>query len=181
MVLVDDSRRHVEANGAYLRLVERSRADLVGRPIDEVLAGPPALPLSDWWTTVSRGEFQGQTELLQADGEVVRVQYAGHPEVVTGRRLVLFVALHTGRPRARGNGGGPPGAGEPRLSPREREVVHLVALGETAREIADDLHISHDTVRTHVRNAMAKLNARSRPQLVAVALGHGLIAPDTAK
>jgi DNA-binding NarL/FixJ family response regulator len=51
--------------------------------------------------------------------------------------------------------------------------VGLIAHGESGPEIADQLHISHDTVRTHVRNAMTKLGARSRAQLVAKSLGDG--------
>ena len=59
------------------------------------------------------------------------------------------------------------------LSDREREIVHLVALGRSGPEIAEELGIAHDTVRTHVRNAMDKLGARSRAHLVAKALGEG--------
>ena len=51
--------------------------------------------------------------------------------------------------------------------------MRFVALGYTGPEIAAELHISHDTVRTHVRNAMLKLDARSRAHLVAKALGDG--------
>ena len=40
-------------------------------------------------------------------------------------------------------------------------------MGLTSAEIADELHVSHNTVRTHVRNAMGKLEARSRAHLVA--------------
>ena len=58
-----------------------------------------------------------------------------------------------------------------KLSEREREVVRLVAQGQTGKEIAAELGIAHETVRTHVRNAMTKLNARSRAHLVAKALG----------
>ena len=52
-----------------------------------------------------------------------------------------------------------------------RYAVQLVA--HTGAELADELHISHDTVRTHVRGAMTKLGARSRAHLVAKALGDG--------
>ena len=100
------------------------------------------------------------------------MQYAGHTEVVTGERRVLFVALSTsrwGRHSRRDADETAPRA----LSPRESEIVQLVAAGETGPEIAEHLHISHATVRTHVRNAMAKLGARSRAQLVAKALGEG--------
>jgi len=51
--------------------------------------------------------------------------------------------------------------------------VRHVAQGESGREIADELGIAHDTVRTHVRNAMEKVGARSRAHLVAKALGEG--------
>ncbi len=53
------------------------------------------------------------------------------------------------------------------------EVVRLVALGRSGPEIAEELGIAHDTVRTHVRNAMTKVGARSRAHLVAKALGEG--------
>ena len=53
-------------------------------------------------------------------------------------------------------------------------MIRLVALGLSGREIAQELHLAHDTVRTQVRNAMTKLGARSRAQLVAKTLGDGL-------
>ena len=59
------------------------------------------------------------------------------------------------------------------LSEREFELVRLVALGRSGPEIAEELGIAHDTVRTHVRNAMTKVGARSRAHLVAKALGEG--------
>ncbi len=61
------------------------------------------------------------------------------------------------------------------LTEREREVVWLVAQGRTGPEIADELHIAHDTVRRHVHNAMTKTGARSRAHLVAKTLGDGQI------
>jgi DNA-binding CsgD family transcriptional regulator len=48
-----------------------------------------------------------------------------------------------------------------------------VALGGTGPEIADQLQISHNTVRTHLRNSMIRLGARSRAHLVAMALAEG--------
>ena len=48
--------------------------------------------------------------------------------------------------------------------------MSLVALGNTSLQIAEQLVISPETVRTHVRNAMAKTGARTRAQLVAMAL-----------
>ena len=103
------------------------------------------------------------------------VAWGASAENVTGRRLVLFVAQSTSR-RERP---GPPAAAPPEgwcLSRRQREVVRLVAAGLTGPEIAEELQLAHDTVRTHVRNAMATSGARSRAHLVALALagGHAL-------
>ena len=106
------------------------------------------------------------------------VQWGATTEVVTGRRLVLVVALHTSRWGSRFRRAPDDGACPRALTAREREVVRLVALGQTGPEIADELGISHDTVRTHVRNAMDKVGARSRAHLVAKALGdHMLVTP----
>ena len=60
------------------------------------------------------------------------------------------------------------------LTDREREITGWVATGVTNTEIADALFVSPATVRTHVGRAMAKLNARSRAQLVALAVSAGL-------
>ena len=177
IVLLDDSRRHVEVNPAYVRMIGHSRADLIGRPIGPFLAGGYRLSLAEWRRALLRGESVGEAEVLCGDGSAVSVQYAAHPEVVTGRQLVLFVVLQAapaGRAYRRDTEASPSADG---LSGRERQIVHLVALGQTGPEIAEELHISHETVRTHIRNAMDKLHARSRPQLVAIALGHGLIQP----
>jgi PAS domain S-box-containing protein len=172
MVLLDEQRRHVDVNGAYLKLLGYPRDELVGRPVSDFVAGGPQLSDQQWRTTIARGEFSGESALVRADGTTVTVQYAGHTEVVTGERLVLFVALSTSRWGRHSRRDAHRGAPET-LSPREREIVRLVAAGETGPEIAEQLHISHATVRTHVRNAMAKVGARSRAHLVAKALGEG--------
>ncbi len=63
----------------------------------------------------------------------------------------------------------------PALSGREREILGLLADGNSNPEIAAKLFISPETVRTHVRNAMAKLEADTRTQAVALALRYALI------
>jgi PAS domain S-box-containing protein len=173
MVLLDERRHQVEVNDAYVELLGYPRGELLGRPVYELVEGGPLLTAEEWRATIARGEFSGETDLVCADGSTVTVQYAGHTEVVTGERRVLFVALSTSRwgrqPRYDADRTTPTAT----LSPREREIVHLVAAGETGPEIAEHLHISDATARTHVRNAMTKLGARSRAHLVAKALGEG--------
>jgi len=61
------------------------------------------------------------------------------------------------------------------LSPREREVLDLLAKGLTGEEAATQLSLSPETIRTHVRNAMDKLEANTRVHAVAIALRQGEI------
>jgi DNA-binding NarL/FixJ family response regulator len=63
------------------------------------------------------------------------------------------------------------------LTEREREIVSWVASGRSNQEIAEQLVVSPDTVRTHVSRAMVKLGARDRAQLVVFALQSGLEPP----
>ncbi len=64
----------------------------------------------------------------------------------------------------------------PSLTQREREVLRLLADGLSNQEIGKSLFISPETVRTHVRKAMAKLEADTRTQAVAKALRQSLIS-----
>ena len=101
------------------------------------------------------------------------MQWAGATEVATGQRLVLFVALSTSRWGGSFRRSNEPDYQPGKLSARELEIVRMIARGESGPEIAAELHIAHDTVRTHVRNAMKKIGARSRAHLVAKVLGEG--------
>jgi DNA-binding NarL/FixJ family response regulator len=64
----------------------------------------------------------------------------------------------------------------PHLSPREREILDLLAQGLTGEQIAGQLFLSPETVRTHVRNAMEKLEANTRVHAIAIALRQGEIS-----
>jgi PAS domain S-box-containing protein len=174
MVLADDFRRVVDVNGACLQLLGYPRGQVVDRPMYEFVAGGPVMSPEQWAAALAREHFSGEAEMVRADGATVDVQWGATTELVTGRRLVLLVALSvSGRGRSIRDAGASI-ASPGRLSNREREIVRLVALGGTAAEIADELQISHHTVRTHLRNSMRKVGARSRAHLVAMALGEGL-------
>jgi DNA-binding NarL/FixJ family response regulator len=64
-----------------------------------------------------------------------------------------------------------------RLTEREREIVGWVATGLSNADIAGQLVVSRDTVRTHVSRAMVKLQARDRAQLVVFAIQSGVGPP----
>ena len=61
------------------------------------------------------------------------------------------------------------------LTPREREIVELVARGLRNAEVAKKLGITEDTVKSHLNNVFQKLNVRDRVQLTLYALRHGII------
>ena len=63
------------------------------------------------------------------------------------------------------------------LTEREREVLTLLARGYTGQEVARELAVSAETVRAHVRNAVTKLQARTRLHAVVMALQRGEITP----
>ena len=70
------------------------------------------------------------------------------------------------------------GTGELGLSARELEVLVLVARGLSTPSIACELFVTPNTVRSHVRRILDKLNARNRPHAVAIAFSAGLISID---
>jgi len=63
------------------------------------------------------------------------------------------------------------------LTEREREVLSLVARGLSNVELAESLHVSVPTAKTHVSRVLAKLGARDRTQLVIIAYESGLVTP----
>jgi DNA-binding NarL/FixJ family response regulator len=65
---------------------------------------------------------------------------------------------------------------EPRLTPREREVLRLLSKGQTNKEIGAELFLSPETVRTHVHKAVVRLGVRNRTEAVAKGLREGLFA-----
>ena len=72
------------------------------------------------------------------------------------------------------------GGGRVPLTRREREILGALAEGMSGAQIAEQLVLSPETVRTHVRNAMSKLGASTRSQAVALALQHREITTDAA-
>ncbi len=68
-----------------------------------------------------------------------------------------------------------PGAGVPRLTDRELEVLRLIARGQANKDIARDLFISENTVKNHVRNILDKLQLHSRMEAAMYALREKLI------
>jgi DNA-binding NarL/FixJ family response regulator len=62
------------------------------------------------------------------------------------------------------------------LSKREREIMDLLAQGLTGEQVAERLFLSPETIKTHIRNAMNKLEAHTRVHAIAIALREGFIS-----
>jgi PAS domain S-box-containing protein len=171
MFVVDLDRRIVAVNDPGTALAGRSADALIGERVTALLDDPAEAPDdAAWRAQVLRGESFGRRLFRRPDGSTRVVDFAMRASRAGGTVLVLGVCL---RDRA-GNRSGP--AHEPApLTAREREIVGLIALGEVTPDICAALHIAPDTVRSHVRNAMAKTGARTRAQLIAIALTEGLL------
>ena len=95
--------------------------------------------------------------------------YSSIAHVTPGRHLTVY--LLDGEAPDSGNSV----RTSPQLSPRQRDVIELVAEGLTSMEIAERLDISPETVRTHLRNARLKFGASTKAQAVAIAMLRGEI------
>jgi PAS domain S-box-containing protein len=200
-VLVQDSETHVVyANRAASELLGVDREELRGRselptPCECLSESGEALP--ERWPSVDalrtgRPQRPRVMGLQRPDGRVRWVRVSARPigrSVLTSLLDVTALrnaeedaatlASRLGGDRrgkgAKGNGNGDkPGKGV--LSPREHQVVELLASGNTGEEVAERLGISPATVRVHVRNATGKLGASTRTQAVAIAVARGEVA-----
>jgi len=104
------------------------------------------------------------TELVDAIRAVHHGKARLHPDIT--RKLMQQVSQMRYSPQESSIDG---------LTAREREVIQLVALGRSNREIAQELFISEKTVKTHIGNLMGKLNLEHRTQLAIYAIKNKLI------
>jgi DNA-binding CsgD family transcriptional regulator len=143
---------------------------------DESWPGPDAL-------RTGRPQRPRVMGIKRPDGGVRWVRASARPigrsvltslqDVTALRRAEEDAAALASRLNGNGNGNG---SSRGVLSPRERQVVELLAAGLTGEEVAERLGISPATVRVHIRNATGKLGASTRTQAVAIAVARGEVA-----
>jgi DNA-binding CsgD family transcriptional regulator len=173
IVLVDDSRRFIRVNRSATRLYRTPAAELLARRLDDFSAREHEGILADLWAKFQRDGTQwGHYELLRGDGTRTMVEYRACWDFDDGQHLIAVREI-AGR-------AGLEGALWARrarmgLSPRELQVLQLVAEGKPAPEIGELLFVSPGTVKTHLKNIYGKLGARDRASAVAEALRRGLI------
>jgi len=186
------------ADGAEaVRLARQTRPDVVLMDVRmpvldglqatrELLSGPSDGPKVLMLTTFDLDEYvyealrAGASGFLLKDApaaelvHAVRVVAAGDAPLAPSvtRRLI---ADFTKRPPARATG--PVGPPHSPLTPREEEVLTLIARGMSNAEISDTLVIAEQTTKTHVGRILMKLQLRDRAQAVVFAYESGLVAP----
>ncbi len=152
------------------RLLGALRQEVEGRALEELFApGTDERVVHFWEGFAAAGGTAGPFRVA-GRREPYDVSLTVTANVVPGRHVVgLQPAAGLGAPASVRK----PGVRVP--SAREREILGLLAGGDTDAQIAAQLELSPATVQTHVRNAKAKLGARTRAQAVALALTSGLI------
>jgi DNA-binding NarL/FixJ family response regulator len=113
--------------------------------------------------------------MLGADDYVSKPLDAGELMARVKRSLRRAAPLHA---NGNGHGNGNGKSEEAGLSPREREILRLLADGRTQAQIATELVISPKTVATHIQHILSKLGVNTRAQAVAFAFRRGLVEPD---
>jgi len=104
------------------------------------------------------------TDLIQAIRAARRGESYSDP-ALAGRLITTFVGRSSAEPQGRVDV----------LTKREKEVLHLLALGHTNAEIAAKLSISQRTVESHRTHILSKLDLKSRAELVRFAIDNGLL------
>ncbi len=170
-----DTTRRLVSGGAQGRIIILTTFDTDGYVLGAIEAGAAGFLLKS--TAPER--------LVEA----VRTVHAGDSVISPGPTRRLLGAVRRGAPaspgaagptaRAAAAPGSAGGAGElAGLTGREREILRLVAIGLTNREICDRLWVSMPTVKTHVSHLLAKTGSRDRVQLVLLALRSGVVRLD---
>jgi DNA-binding NarL/FixJ family response regulator len=165
VVLLDLVMPGVDGLAALETLAEQGLAErvLVVTSFGEYRSALPAL------RSGARGYISKEVDPA-ALATAVRAVAAGH--VLLGPQVAEALVAQAG---AAGAGGGP-GSGTrqpgPQLTVREREVLDLIAVGKSNREIAKALTLAEKTVKTHVSNVLMKLGVADRTQAALWAVRH---------
>jgi PAS domain S-box-containing protein len=161
-----------------------SRAEAIGRHISELTFSESERAQAEAiMAAIQRGEsWQGTFRLRRKDGSIFSAFVKDSPIFDADNRLIgiVGVSIEIADPelaravRALVTDGNHSNNHHGRrtrtLSPREREVLGLLARGLTGEQIANRLVLSPETVRTHIRNAREKLGASTRVEAVTMAL-----------
>lgn len=154
-------------NDAAHRLV----GDIRGRQQSSVVVPEQARAAKESFLRKMMGTEQSSENtvvVVEPDGKRVQVEISSCPLREGGRIVGVFGVVRHLHEMA-------PPKPHPHLTPRQNEVLHLLAHGRSTAQIAEELHLSTDTVRNHVRRMLRALGAHSRIEALAVAHREGLL------
>ena len=173
--------------GASLALCEAEFARLEGRPDPDAWALAALAFEAQPYVRAYARTREGEAALLGPRDHARAAAVLGEARgIATGLgarpllRLIDALAAASGAPKLAAALGREGPRGRYDLSPREREVLGLLAAGRSDGEIAEALFISPKTASVHVANIKGKLGAQSRVEIVTSAMAIGLIEPPTA-
>ena len=153
-------------NGDSLRVAEHVKRDFPEAKIIVMDLLPVHEEIVEFVNAGVSGFIMKDATLEDLVGAIRAVADGAHvlPPEMTGTLFSQIArdAVSKGRPRA---------LDAVRMTPREREVINLIAEGLSNKEIARRLHIATHTVKSHVRNIMEKLMLHTRLQIAAYAHG----------
>lgn len=181
LLVVDDDCICIEASLGACRMLGSARGELVGREVEMLLEPESRERFGHVWRAFRSGGGHAEPFALEAPATVVAIAATVAAQVLPSRHLITLDPVSADH--GTDNGGPRERRFAPRDEPpaprvptaRERQVLELLAGGRTDGQIADLLGLSPATVQTHVRNAKAKLGARTRAQAVAIAMRRGLV------
>jgi DNA-binding CsgD family transcriptional regulator len=182
--MTDDRRRWVAGNAAACELLEIAQAELTWHTVDD--STPPGRRPGieeRFQEFLSSGMAEGWWDYYIPGRKTSPVEFSSTANVLPGRHLTVLIPsdedtksfLDREAPWVRV---GPNQPERSRLTPREREVMTLVADGLNSGDVAERLYLSTETVKSHVHNAMRKLDAHTRAHAVAISLVTGEISWD---
>jgi PAS domain S-box-containing protein len=145
--------------------------DVRGRQQSSVVAPEYAREARESFTRKVLGTERSTDDsviVLGPDGERIQVQISAVPLYDGGRIVGVFGLVPHRESTA-------PPEPHPHLTPRQTQVLHLLAHGRSTDQIAAELHLSRDTVRNHVRRMLTALGAHSRIEALAIAHREGIL------
>jgi DNA-binding CsgD family transcriptional regulator len=184
LLVVDDDCRCIDVGLGACRLLGVSRDEVIGRPLDELMVPEARERFRHVWQAFREGGGHAGPFPLDA-ATPFEANVTVTARVLPSRHLLVLTPVN-GEPADAQELDGVLGKPQPGVrtrrrerdpTSRERQVLRLLASGATDVQIAAWLSLSPATVQTHVRNAKAKLGARTRAQAVALALQRGMIQP----
>jgi DNA-binding CsgD family transcriptional regulator len=182
MLVADDERRYVDANAAACLFMRVAREQVVERRVDEFV--PPEMrPGFDrtWSDFIRLGSVPAAVEWYFPDDESRIPIVVGTTSIRPGLYLIVVIPWWSTDEADTAIGvdavhGEATVDGLAPLSDREREVLTLLAFGHSGEQIARELFISPETVRTHVQHVRSKLGATTRGHAIAIAISQGEIS-----